>query len=82
MARRSGRWIFSSNDAGSFMVLSMRWRLARLSVKMVRGEEDRTESSEAWERHAHMAANSARVMVLVSFWPQGATRKRLCVAGQ
>ena len=73
MARRRGRWTFSSIDAGSLIVLSMRCRLARLSVKRVSGDDIRTGSCEAWRRHAQRAASSARVMVLVSFRPAGET---------
>ena len=35
MAKRRGRWICYSSDAGSFIVLSIRYRLMSLSVKMV-----------------------------------------------
>ena len=77
-----GKMDFSSIDAGSLIVLVMRCRLARLSVKRVRGEEDRAGSWEACRRHAQRAASSARVIVLVSLRPAGETVNCRLVAGQ
>lgn len=50
----------------------MRWIQARLSVKMVRCGGI-VACCEACMRVAVMAANSARVMVLVSLFPPGLT---------
>ena len=79
MARRRGRWIFSSRAFGFMRTLFINCRLPRLSVKIVRVSFG---CSASWTRAAQMAASSARVIVLVSLMPCGSTVNIFFVWGQ
>ena len=54
----------------------------RLSVKRVREERLKASSAAAWHKQAQRAASSARVMVLVSLRPAGATKNCFFSVGQ